>query len=303
MGWQDRDYAGGASKGRPTWGGGRGRSPFGGAGGVGGGSIVTKLIAINVGVFVLCMLGGGQSGAPASGLFEFMALHTGSVMHGEVWRLFTAQFLHWTFGHILMNMIGLHFLGRSLERDWGSKRFLWVYMVAGTLGNLFYVTLTLVGWLSVDGIAAGASGCVLGLLGAAAVRYPHAEVLIYFMFPIKIRTAALLFGGFYVLNLYTRGQNAGGDACHLAGMLFGAWYAWRGELWWSRSGFSIRLPRFTSKKAAREPVGFQEKVQGRRVDAIEVDRILKKVYDGGVHSLSDTEKRTLQEATDRQKSR
>jgi hypothetical protein len=161
--------------------------------------------------------------------------------------------------------------------------------------------LTLVGWLSLEGVAAGASGCVLGLLGAAAVRYPHAEVLIYFMFPIKIRTAAMVFGAWYVLNLFNKGQNAGGDACHLAGMLYGAWYAWRGESWWARSGFSLRLPSFNVKGRKRKPVGFQEQVQERRVDAIEVDRILKKVYDGGVHSLSESEKRTLQEATDRQK--
>ncbi len=301
MGWQDRDYAAGPSRGRPAWGGRGGGSPFGGTGVLGGGSIVTKLIAINVVVFVLCSLGGGQRGVSASGLFEFMALHTPYVTHGEVWRLFTAQFLHWSFSHILMNMIGLHFLGRPLERDWGPKRFLWVYMIAGTLGNLFYVALTLFGWLPLEGVAAGASGCVLGLLGAAAVQYPRAQVLVYFLFPVKIRTAALVFGGWYVLNLFTKGNNAGGDACHLAGMLFGAWYAWRGEAWWARSGFSIRLPKFASGTTTRKPVGFQEQVQTRRVDAIEVDRILKKVYDGGVHSLSDVEKRTLQEATDRQK--
>jgi len=283
------------------WGGGRGGSPFGGVGGLGGGSVVTKLIWINVGVFVACSLGGGQFGASGSGLFGWMALHTPSVMQGQIWRIFTAQFLHWSFGHILMNMIGLYFLGRPLERDWGSKQFFYVYMIAGTLGNLFYVSLTLLGWLSVDGVAAGASGCVLGLLGAAAVRYPQAQVLIYFLFPIKIRTAALVFGGWYVLNLFNKGSNAGGDACHLAGMLYGGWYAWRGEAWWARSGFSFRLPRFASKNRQRTPTGFQEKVHGRRADAIEIDRILKKVYEGGVHSLSEPEKRSLQEATDRQK--
>jgi len=300
MGWQDRDYAHTPSRGRPVWGG-RGGSFLGRHEGLGGGTIVSKLIWINIGVFVACSLTGGRHGVPDSPLTGLMALHTPSVLHGQIWRIFTAQFLHWSFGHILMNMIGLYFLGRPLERDWGSKRFLWVYMIAGTLGNLFYIALTLIGWLSMEGVAAGASGCILGLLGAAAVRYPHAEVLIYFLFPIKIRTAALIFAGLYVLNLFNKGQNAGGDACHLAGMFYGAWYAWRGELWWAHSGFALRLPRLGSKRRRLNAVGFQEQVQARRIDAVEVDRILKKVYEGGVHSLTEVEKRTLQEATERQR--
>jgi hypothetical protein len=183
--------------------------------------------------------------------------------------------------------------------DWGTKQFLAVYTIAGLLGNLFYVTLTLVGWLPMQGVAAGASGCVLGLLGAAAVRYPHAEVWVYFLFPIKIRTAALIFAGLYVLNLFQRGENAGGDACHLAGLAFGAWWAFRGEYWWRRARY--RLDQSRSGSRADAPPPFQERVQERRNDAETIDRILKKVYEGGIHSLSEAEKRTLQEATQRQR--
>lgn len=291
MGWQDRDYAQRAGPQRPSWVGGGGTA-------VGKGSIVTKLMWINAGVFVLCSIT-SQGNMLKSPVFEATVLHTSSVMNGQVWRLITAQYLHWDFMHILMNMIGLHFLGRSLERDWGAKKFFGVYTAAGLLGNLFYVALTLMGWLSMNGIAAGASGCVLGLLGVCAVRYPHAQVLIYFMFPIKIRTAALVFGAWYVLNLYTRGSNAGGDACHVAGLLFGAWWAYRGEVWWSRSGTRLKVPR--PRRAERS--SFKRKVEQRRNDAETVDRILKKVYDSGVHSLSESEKRALQEATQRRRER
>jgi hypothetical protein len=39
----------------------------------------------------------------------------------------------------------------------------------------------------------------------------------------------------------------------------------------------------------------------RHDDAETVDRILKKVYEGGIHSLTEAEKRALQEATERQR--
>jgi membrane associated rhomboid family serine protease len=298
MGWRDREYAaGGWDEGGASWP--SRRSALRGR------SIVTTLILINAAIFVVCQItmrpGRAFSAEQAmltSPVFRFMAMHPGNVLHGEVWRLLTAQYLHWSFMHIFMNMLGLHFLGRPLERDWGSRAFLAVYTVAGTLGMIALTGLVWYGWLEAAP-AAGASGCVLGLLGAAAVRYPRAEVLIYFLFPIKIRTAALVFGGWYVLNLYQRGPNAGGDACHLAGLVFGAWWAFRGESWWDRTGWKwsqwrgrprkVRVRRFTP--------GFERRV----ADGETIDRILKKVYDGGIHSLTEAEKRTLQEATERQR--
>jgi hypothetical protein len=203
--------------------------------------------------------------------------------------------------HILFNMMGLYFLGQALERDWGSRQFFAIYTVSGLIGSLAMFILDKVGWLD-PGVAVGASGCVLGLLGAAAVRYPNAQLLIYFLFPVKIRTAALVFAGLYVLNVFSRGANAGGDACHIGGLAFGAWWAWRGESWYAQRGW--QFPRFRSRKPYRRPSNstpFQEKVEQRRVDADLVDRILKKVHDNGIHSLTESEKAALREATERQK--
>ncbi len=293
MSWRDREYARGAERVRPI--------PFGRGGTLlGGRSIVTTLIWVNIIVYVVCVMTSGPGGGLQSPVFNLLALYTPAVQGAQVWRLITAQYLHWDAGHILMNMIGLHFLGRPLEREWGTRRFFGVYTIAGLMGNLFYVALTLIGWLPINGVAAGASGCVLGLLGAAAVRYPHAEVWIYFLFPIKIRTAALAFGGLYALNLYSRGNNAGGDACHLAGMLFGAWWAWRGEGWWFSRNRS--MPRFRVRTAPPADSTFTERVEQRRSDAETVDRILKKVYETGIHSLTESEKAALREATERQRS-
>ena len=260
--------------------------------------MVTTLIAINVGVFVVCTLTGAR-GVPDSPLFGQMAMSTPLVVKGQVWRIFTSQYLHWTAGHLLMNMLGLHFLGRSLEQEWGAKRFFGVYLVAGTLGMAFYMALTFLGWLPVYGIAAGASGCVLGLLGACAVRYPNAMVYIYFLFPIKIRTAALVFGGWYILNLYVRGSNAGGDACHLAGLIFGAWWAHRGERWWNR--VSVRLHDFRAGTRRVRLYRAESNNPGSSIRQNEVDEILRKVYERGIHSLTNSEKDVLRNATNRQK--
>lgn len=294
MAWHDREYA---------------REPdypgsfrtVGGRGVFAGRSVVTILIWINIIIYLLCAMTGGDRGVLNSPIAAALAFYTPAIQHGQIWRLITSQYVHWDSMHILFNMLGLHFLGRQLERDWGSRQFFAVYTVAGLAGNFFLLALTLKGWFNPAAPAAGASGCVLGLLGAAAVRYPHAEVLIYFLFPIKIRTAALVFAGLYALNIYMRGTNAGGDACHIAGLGFGAWWAYRGEAWFNRRGW--HWPRFRSRKPYRRPApsAFQSRIEQRRNDAVTVDRILKKVYESGIHSLSEAEKKALQEATQRQK--
>ncbi|GAG36810.1 unnamed protein product, partial [marine sediment metagenome] len=153
MGWQDRDYAKKATPQRGVWAAGPRPMPQ-------GRSIVTILLIINVAVFVLCRISSQPGRMLTSPLFQWTAMYTPDVLHGQIWRLITSDYLHWSFGHILMNMIGLHFLGRPLERDWGPRKFLAIYTIAGLLGSVFYLLLGLCGWLSINGIAAGASGCV-----------------------------------------------------------------------------------------------------------------------------------------------
>ena len=103
-------------------------------------------------------------------------------------------------------------------------------------------------------------------------------------------------------NIWQRGANFGGDACHIAGLVFGAWFAWRGETWWATRGsrvFSkLGSRRPTARRASAGP--FQQRVERRRADAELIDELLAKVYQGGLQSLSSTERKALTEATERQ---
>ena len=287
-------------------------------GGLWGGSIVKKLIVANVILYILCystIFGGGTS------LLGGAVMVTRLVLHGQVWRLVTSQYLHGDTTHLLFNMIGLYFLGSALERVWGNKKFFLIYTIAGVCGNLLLMVASYVPWPGTGNTlvnpgtpALGASGSVLGLLGAAAVLFPHAQILLFFVIPMRIRTAAIAFTALYVVNILTRGGNYGGDICHLAGMLFGAWWAWKGDLWWAtRRGARGRVRGATAGWTARPRPkprrgskgggtgAWAAKMATRQVDHQAVDRILKKVYDGGVQSLTPAERKTLLEATERQR--
>lgn len=304
MSWQDRDYArpdvtygtGGASY-RPTF--------------LAGRSIVTVLIVINVAVFVLEslfppikeFLSGAAYRSPIGIVMKhgWAEMWARAVWHGQVWRLITAQYLHGGTWHVFVNMLVLHFLGRPLERLWSQKKFFIIYTLGGLAGNVFYTVLGYQGVIDPNTPAVGASGCIYALLGVVAVLFPTATVYIYFLFPIKIRTAAYIFGALSLFMVISRGENYGGEACHLAGLVFGVWWAMKGDFWWSQR----RVHRSYARPRTRAPKteGFQERVAARREDAATIDRILRKVYDGGIHSLSEAEKTALQEATERQRQR
>lgn len=298
MGWQDRDYARRGPSPGPVWSTGPSRVP-------GGRSIVTVLIIINVVVYVLSSL----SVTLGEYIFGLGAMQARAVVHGQIWRLVTAQYLHAGTWHLLLNMIGLHFLGRPLERMWSTRKFFTIYTLCGLFGNVFYTILGARGVIHPEMPAVGASGSIYGLLGIVAVLFPTATVYVYFLFPIRIRTAALIFGGIAFLTVLGRGANYGGEACHLAGLVFGVWWAMKGDAWWATGGrvrwrqLWARSPHSRRPGRTAKPRGFAAKVEERRADAETIDRILKKVYDGGIHTLTEAEKRALQEATERQRQR
>jgi membrane associated rhomboid family serine protease len=209
----------------------------------------------------------------------------------QIWRLVSYQFLHSQrdIFHIIVNMIGLYFLGPRLEGFWGSKKFLSFYLGCGVAGALFYMFLVAIRFLP-QGEMVGASGAILGLLAACAILFPQ-FVVILFIFPVPIRLAAVILTIAYFFFVVIRADNAGGNACHLAGMGAGAAYVLSES--WRRN--------FKEKMTAGQR--WQKKIAQQRNLQIELDRILEKVHKSGIHSLTYKEKKILKQATKAEKMR
>ena len=243
--------------------------------------VVKWLLIINVGVFLVSILI-KPLGAIIYNWGEFDSRSVFRVL--QLWRFVTYQFLHdptnvW---HIFLNMIGLFFLGPVLENYWGGKKFLFFYLGCGVAGALFYLFLVAIGFLDAGGMI-GASGSILGMLAACAILFPHFVVFV-FLFPIPIRVAAVALTGVYVFLVLARSENAGGEAAHLGGMAAGAIYVFS-QSWRDRFKSKIRADRLQKKLTE------QRDLQG------EVDRILQKVHQSGIHSLTSKEKKVLRQAT------
>jgi len=295
MGWEDRQYA---QEGNYYRG---GRMRYRGSG-MGAYDVVTKIIIANIVVYLF------HYGVLFNFFNQWLIMRADAVLHGQVWRLFTATYMHAPgIAHIGINMFVLYMFGPLLERRWGARQFFVAYTLGGVAGNVLLTFAGLVNFIPAAVPALGASGSVMAIMAAGAVYYPTSEVLVYFILPVQLRTVVIIYAAGFVLNVMNKGANYGGDLCHIAGLGVGYWWARTGGFAWARGEkipkFGAPGPGFARGGRAAKPkdTTFRERVTQRKADAATVDRILAKVSEQGIHSLSAEEKETLRSATERLK--
>jgi len=204
--------------------------------------------------------------------------------------------------HLIFNMIGLYFFGPLVEQYLGGKRYLAFYLLCGIFGSVLYLILNIGGYIFQNDIPGllfndtrtplvGASAGVFGILIAGAFMAPNIKVLVFFFFPMRLSTMAYVLVTLALVTVIFGGNNAGGEAAHLGGAAAG-WYFIRNPH--HLNGFFDFLGKAdpTSKHFAwRDKESTQE----------DVDRILDKIHNKGLQSLSSKEKKILHDAS--QKSR
>lgn len=125
-------------------------------------SATTAVITMNLLIaFAMTLAGGRPDQSGDSIQLAWGANFAPATTDGEWWRLATAMFLHFGLFHLLMNMVALWDSGRLVERQFGSIRFVAIYLASGLTGNL--VSLIVHGDRAVSG---GASGAIFGVYGA-----------------------------------------------------------------------------------------------------------------------------------------
>ncbi len=235
-------------------------------------------------IVIACVLGFAiQQTSDAVWRWGALTRDTGLI---QPWRLITYQFLHADSWHIFFNLLVVYFFLNPLERLWGPAKALAFYTAGGVVAGLAFMLLAV--FLPVDPRLIGASGSALAALGACALLFPEMTVYLI-VIPVPIRLLALLIGLLYTLSII--GERDLSNAAHLGGLVFGiAGPYWCGPMWsrFARRRQHRRLQRITMEEQHEQEV---------------VDRILQKVHDQGMHSLSWRERRTLRQATQRQRQR
>lgn len=270
----------------------------GGGGGYGGGGLglpkpqkgVGTLLIINFGVFVLQAITGDVG---PRGYGTITALFGARLADWwQVWRLITFQFLHGGVMHLVFNMIGLYFLGMYLERAWGTTRFIRFYLTCGAVAGLSHYVL-MAALDAPDVPLVGASGGVFAAIAACAILFPQIKLILLF-FPVPIRLAAILFFVIAGLNLLSGGGGGISHAAHFGGMIAGGL--------WVLVGPKVGDIKVETRQRVKEGA-WKRKMEAEAKDHEEIDAILQKIQREGIGSLTSKEKRTLQQATEKQRQR
>jgi len=220
------------------------------------------------------------------------------------WTFLTYMFVHGGLLHLLLNSLGLYFCGPPLEEKLGGKSFLFYYLYCGVGAAIFALALS--GIFRVDPFI-GSSGAVLGLLLAFALFWPDAEIMVFpIPIPIRAKTLVIAIAGVSAfLGLLFRNSPTGKLAhfAHLGGML-------AGYIFFRIQALSQRAPlppqrqveRVVMVQSPARDIEHQAAEQPRPSSRpapdplnAELDRVLDKINEKGIGSLTAEERRFLDE--------
>jgi membrane associated rhomboid family serine protease len=221
-----------------------------------------------------------------------LGLSLNGLRQGEYWQLFTFQFLHGSWLHLILNGIGLYSCGRAVQAILGGKRLLLLYFLSGTCGGLLQIITSLLLQQNPYTPVVGASAGISGLLAAFIMCQPDAR-LIVFPIPVPLRAWTLLWIVLAVSIFGTVFPFGGvAHAAHLGGLLTGgAFIRWNWRKRRQPAEPDWLVPPKLKKSAAVEPP-HSPKVG----DDDEVNAILEKINAQGIHSLTNRERAILDRA-------
>ncbi len=151
------------------------------------------------------------------------------LFRGMIHQVATWIFLHGNLTHLLFNMLGFWMFGSLLQDVWGQRRFIRFVFISGILTGII---VGLSGFL--DPIAygiptIGASGVVFAILMAVSRLFPDQIVLVFFIFPMKMRYFAYLMIAMEFFALWSSNQHGVSNIAHLGGAFVGYFYVSTGR--------------------------------------------------------------------------
>ena len=144
------------------------------------------IVAGNVLVFLLNMF------SKSTGVYGLLSFHFGAVLQGQLWRIFTFPFVpnETSAIYLLISCYFYYWIGTTIEREWGQAKFT-IYYISGLVLTMLGAIIAY--YLPGGGIYsfAGTMYVNLALFFAFAMLYPNAQVLLFFIIPIKFKWLAI----------------------------------------------------------------------------------------------------------------
>lgn len=129
------------------------------------GQLSRFIIIVSVALFLFGVLGGGKLDDTFAPFFidDGNGALFGNILKGEIWRIWTPMFLHFSFFHILFNLMWVKDIGSALEAQESTKDMIILTLLFGMLTNIAQ-------YLVVGPTFGGMSGVVFAYLGHLWMR-------------------------------------------------------------------------------------------------------------------------------------
>ncbi|PTN10390.1 rhomboid family intramembrane serine protease [Mangrovibacterium marinum] len=274
------------------------------------GSVLTRLIYVNIGVFVLLRLINVIFFLMNEnfGLINWLALPASQeALLQHPWTIFTYMFLHFDFLHILFNILWLYWMGKIFLIYFDEKKLLGVYILGGLFGGIFF----LLGYNLFPAFAnhlqfsrlLGASASVLAIIAAVATYAPNHAINLLFIGQVKMKHVAIFSIVIYTIGIAS--SNAGGNLAHLGGAFLGFLFVYllrkNHDLTSVITLLSDKLQKlfkpkqrvkvsYRNQNSANMDIEYNRK---QNVKQEEINRVLDKISKSGYDSLTKEEKELL----------
>lgn len=276
------------------------------------GDVLTKLIYINVGVFVLIRLVSVflmLFNINSTSFLQYLQFPSSPELFlYRPWTVFTYMFTHFDVLHILFNMLWLYWFGKLFLTYWGERQLGGLYVWGGIAGAvLFMLSYNIFPYfqnLANDSYLMGASASVMAIVFAVAFYQKDLEVNLLIVGKVKLIYLAIF--TFVIDLLAITSSNAGGHLAHIGGALLGIYFAVQIQKGKDLTRPMNRLIDWFVNLGKRKP---KMKVSYKRTETdyeynarkhqeiVDLDSILDKLKRSGYESLSSDEKKRLFDAS------
>lgn len=274
------------------------------------GSILTKFIYLNIGVFVAVkivqiFLYLFNTPDNTMNFLRWLAVSADlSEVIRKPWTVITYMFLHENFIHILFNLLWFYWFGKIFLEYFEQKKLAGVYILGGLAGAVLYILsfniFPVFESIMHNSLALGASASVMAIVIAVSFYVPDHTVHMMFFGQIKIKYLAIAV--FLLTSVFDFSTNTGGKIAHIGGAFLGYLFTYqyrngkditRGVNRFTDAVVSYFKPRKKMKVTYKRPKTDMEFNRDRVEKQKEIDGILDKISKGGYESLTKKEKEIL----------
>jgi membrane associated rhomboid family serine protease len=275
---------------------------------------VQWLLALNIGVYFLQLaLFGTES------VFSALALNPAR-FPSAWWTIVTYMFVHAWLAHLAFNLFTLWMFGPRLEQVWGTRTFTQFYLWCGLGGAVVHLLF------AQNTAVVGASGAISGVLVAYALRWPDDEVYLFGVIPMKSRWLIVAMIAMNIVFALSPGSGIDWTA-HVGGMGFGWLFlklyslggldrvrGWVSSVPDESEDMPRAVPRTRPSMRDRaravdevvarsnavvlregKPLAHVPKQETPKEYAARVNRVLDKISEEGIESLTRDERRLLED--------